>query len=101
MNTDHINYQQQIAQAVNQEKDQQLLENSDSAPKQQISSSALGINQKATPTSDEYQTANIKTTDNQMDPLTPRERRERIYTLLIIAFISLLTGTIVHYYCFI
>jgi hypothetical protein len=84
MNTD---YQQQIAQPVHEEKDYELTEN---APKQHISSASssssnlIGINPN-----DNYQDS-----DNNMKILTTIERRERILTLLIIAFIALLTGKI-------
>ncbi|CAF3880333.1 unnamed protein product [Rotaria sp. Silwood2] len=91
MNTDHINYQQQIAQSVNKEKDHELLEKSDNAPKQQTSSNSIGINQNTTLKNDEYQRTN-QISDNDMNILTPIERRERISTLLIIALIALLTG---------
>jgi hypothetical protein len=78
MNTDHINYQQHITQSVNEEKVHELLETTEDAPKQHISSSiSTGSNQNS---------------DNNMTILTPIQRRERIFTLLIIALISLLTG---------
>ncbi|CAF1086759.1 unnamed protein product [Rotaria sp. Silwood1] len=91
MNTDHINYQQQIAQSVNEEKDHELLEKTDNAPKQQISSSSIGINQNSILKNDEHQRTN-QISDNHMNILTPIEHRERILTLLIIALIALLTG---------
>jgi hypothetical protein len=87
MNTDHINYQQEIAQSINEEKDQELLEKIVDAPKQQISasssSSSIGRNQIL---------INDDNQGNNMNILTPIQRRERIFTLLIIAIIALLTG---------
>ncbi|CAF0880778.1 unnamed protein product [Adineta steineri] len=88
MNTDHINYQQEIAQSTNEEKDHELSEKTEDAPKQHITSSTtIGINQNQ----DDYQTIN-QNTENNMDILTPIQRRERISTLLIIAIVALLTG---------
>ena len=84
MNTDHINYQQQIAQAVNDEKDHELIEN---APKQPISSSSSN----SISIQEDYQRIQLQN-DQTMTVLTPSERRERIFTLSIIAFIALLTG---------
>jgi len=75
MNTDHINYQQQITQSVNEEKVHELLETTEDAPKQPSIS-----------------TGNNQNSDNNMTILTPIQRRERIFTLLVIALISLLTG---------
>jgi hypothetical protein len=95
MNTDHINYQQQIAQSVNEEKDHELTEKAEDAPKQQISpSTSIGINQNPTSINGDYQSVNQES-NNNVDILTPIERRERIFTLLIIAFIALLTGKII------
>jgi hypothetical protein len=95
MNTDHINYQQQIAQSVNEEKDHESLDKIENAPKQQLSSSSsstsIGINQTPTSINNEYQRVN-QNSENNMHILTATERRERIFTLLIIAFIALLTG---------
>ncbi len=88
MNTDHINYQQQIVQSVNEENDHELTEN---APKQQISS--IGIHSNPILNNENYQTIN-QDSENNMNILTAIERRERIFTLLIIAFIALLTGKI-------
>ena len=93
MNTDHINYQQQIAQAVNEEKAHELLDKSDSAPKQQISSCSPSTstekNQNEISTNQHINTRS----ENNMNMLTPVEDRERICTLFIIALIALLTGT--------
>ncbi|CAF4233360.1 unnamed protein product, partial [Rotaria sordida] len=91
MTTDHINYQQQIAQSINEEKDHELLETIDNAPKQQISSNSIGINQNSILKNDEYQKSN-QISDNHMNILTPIERRERILTLIIIGIIAFLTG---------
>jgi len=95
MNTDHINYQQQIAQSVHEEKDHELSEKTENAPKQQISSSSsnsIGIN-------NDYQSVN-QDSENNMNILTKTERQERIFTLLIIAFIALLTGKIIFIFYF-
>lgn len=86
MNTDHINYQQQIAQAVNEEKDHELIEN---APKQPISSSSSN----SISIQEDYQRIQLHN-DQPMTVLTASERRERIFTLSIIAIIALLTGNI-------
>jgi hypothetical protein len=87
MNTDHINYQQQIIQSMNEDKDHELLENTENAPKEQITSS------NPIPTNENYQ-RNDQNSENHMNILTTIERRERIFTLLVIAFIALLTGKI-------
>jgi hypothetical protein len=79
-------YQQQIAQSVHEEKDHELTEN---APKQQTSTSSSSSNSIGINPSDHYQDS-----DSNMKILTASERRERIFTLLIIAFIALLTGSI-------
>jgi hypothetical protein len=86
MNTDHINYQQQIAQSVHEEKDYELTEN---APKQQITSSSSSSSNSIG--------KNPNDSENSMKILTTIERRERIFTLLIIAFIALLTGKILRF----
>lgn len=86
MNTDHINYQQQIAQSVNEEKDQELIENAPKPPISSSSSTSISINE-------DYQRLQ-QGTDQNMPILTAIERRERIFTLTIIAFIALLTGKI-------
>ena len=91
MNTDHINYQQQIAQSVNKEKDHELLEHTDNASNEQNSSSTSS---NSIPINEDYQRLH-QNSDNTMNILTPTERRERIFTLLIIAFIALLTGKII------
>ncbi len=80
MNTDHINYQQQIAQSVHEEKDYELTEN---APKQQITSSSSSSSNSIG--------KNPNDSENNMKILT------RIFTLLIIAFIALLTGKILRF----
>jgi len=103
MNTDHINYQQQIAQSINEEKDYELSEKTENMPKQQISSSSsttsIGINQNLVLINDDYQRIN-QNSENNMNILTTTERRERISTLLIIAFIALLTGKIIFLFDF-
>ena len=86
MNTDHINYQQQIAQSVNGEKDQELIENAPKAPISSSSSTSVSINE-------DYQRTQ-QGIEQDMPILTAIERRERIFTLFIIAFIALLTGKI-------
>ncbi|CAF1329453.1 unnamed protein product [Rotaria magnacalcarata] len=91
MNTDHINYQQKIAQSMSEEKYQELLTQSENAPKQQINSTSTGINRNSISTNDESQSVN-QTPENSMNILTPIERRERTLTLFVIGFISLLTG---------
>lgn len=96
MNTDHINYQQQIAQSVNEEKDHELIEKSENTSKQ--SSTSIGIN--PTSINDDYQRINQES-GNNMTILTPNQRRERIFTLIIIALISLLTGKIIFFLNFI
>lgn len=101
MNTDHINYQQQIAQSVNEEKDQEeILDNSDHISKQQqqpSSSTSIGINQNLSSSiNNDYQRVN-QNSENNTIILTPIERRQRIFTLIIIALIALLTGMIHHF----
>lgn len=95
MNTDHINYQQQIAQSVNEEKDHELSEKPENILKPQISSSSsstsIGINPNPLSINNDYQRIN-QNSENNTIILTPTERRQRIFTLLIIAFIALLTG---------
>jgi hypothetical protein len=73
-------------------------------PKQQILSSSssttsIGINQNLVLINDDYQRIN-QNSENNMNILTTTERRERISTLLIIAFIALLTGKIIFLFDF-
>lgn len=91
MNTDHINYQQKIAQS---EKDFELLSKNENAPKQQISSNSTELNQASIATNGESQRVD-QLSENSMNNLTSIERRERTLTLFVIGFIALLTGTIV------
>lgn len=97
MNTDHINYQQQIAQSVNEEKDHELIEKTDNLSKpisstpSSSSSNSIGIHSNPTTTNEEQQRLH-QNSENTMNILTPVERRERILTLIIIALIALLTG---------
>ena len=72
MNSDHINYQQHLQQAVDD----------DDEPKSQQPS----LENNPVLSNNQNQTFNPNV-------LTPIQRRERIYTLVIIAFIALLTGT--------
>lgn len=90
MNTDHINYQQQIAQSVNEDKDQELIENAPKPPISTSSSTSISMNEDYQRTQQEI--------DQNMPILTPIERRERIFTLSIIAFIALLTGKIFFFF---
>lgn len=93
MNTDHINYQQQINQSVSEGKDHELSEKTSEASKGQLStsSSMIGIAANPTPNNGHYQRINGDL-ESPTHVLTPLERRERILTLLIIAFVALLTG---------
>ena len=90
MNTDHINYQQQIAQSVNEDKDQELIENAPKPPISTSSSTSISMNEDYQRTQQEI--------DQNMPILTPIERRARIFTLSIIAFIALLTGKIFFFF---
>ena len=90
MNTDHINYQQQIAQSVNEDKDQELIENAPKPPISTSSSTSISMNEDYQRTQQEI--------DQNMPILTPIERRERIFTLSIPAFIALLTGKIIFFF---
>ncbi|CAF0904974.1 unnamed protein product [Adineta ricciae] len=85
MDTDHINYQQQIAQSQNEEKNHELIERIEDVPKQDVLS--IGIHQHP----DDYQTIQ-QNTDNTINALTPTQQQQRLFTLLVIAFIALLTG---------
>ena len=88
MNTDHINYQQQINQSV-----QESNEKTSETPKGQLStsSSTTGLSSCHGTNNGPYQRVQTNI-ENQTTMLTPDQRRERILTLLIIAFIALLTG---------
>ena len=86
MDTDHINYQQQIAQSQKEEKNHELIERIEDVPKQDVLS--IGVH----PHPDDYQTIQ-QNTDNTINALTPIQQRQRLFTLLVIAFIALLTGT--------
>ena len=79
MNTEHL------SQSDQQEK----IENNDYAPKQQIPSSSTS---NETTLLDQPQRSDPSISDNNMTILTPSERRERIWTLCVIALIALLTG---------
>jgi hypothetical protein len=71
MNSDHIDYQQHLQQAVDDD---------DESKSQQPS-----LQNNPILSNNQNQTFNL-------DLLTPTQRRERISTLVIIAFIALLTG---------
>lgn len=85
MNTDHINYQQQIVQSLHEEKDQELIETNENINSPTKSNPVIP--------NEDYQRLN-QSSDNSNDNviLTPTERRERLLTLIIIALVALLTG---------
>lgn len=96
MNTDHINYQQQISQSVQETKEHESTEKISETPKGQLSTSSSTTGLSSYPVANNGPYQSIQT--NLNDPtamLTPDERRERIFTLLIIASIALLTGKLV------
>jgi len=85
MNTDHINNQDENLSAKNHD---------DTSNYQQRNSPSLdkdSDNQNPISLSDNYQRIHPNSDDN-INLLTATERRERISTLLIIAFIAFLTG---------
>jgi len=96
MNTDHINYQQQIAQSVHEEKDQELIEttgNQNSSSSSPLSLSPSPPKSNSLTINEDYQRLTQHSDNsNNNNILTPIERRERLLTLIIIALIALLTG---------
>ena len=90
MNTDHINYQQQINQSVVGDKNQEL---SEKTFKGQLSTSSSMIEIPPYPTlsNGHYQRIDADL-QSSTHISTPLERRERILTLLIIALVAFLTG---------
>ena len=73
---------------------QKTSENNDYAPKQQaqITSAASSSTSNGGTLNDQPQRSDSTTNENPMTGLTPSERRERTWTLCIIALIALLTG---------
>ena len=90
MNTDHINYQQQINQSVIEEKDREMSEKM-STGQLSISSSMIEITPLSTSSNVHYQQIEADL-QSPIHTLTPLERRQRILTLLMIAFVAFLTG---------
>jgi hypothetical protein len=95
MNTDHINYQQQLTQSVIEDKDQELFERASETPKGQFSTSASStvLNANTTSINGHYQRINDGLS-HQSTMQTVNERHEHLLSLFVIALIAFLTGNI-------